>query len=289
MITNGVFDRLELGDHICAPICGDGEPRRVAAVTARAGIARGQKVVFFTDDEPGIGEALRGVAESTAAIDRGQLQVHPATEGYFPGGVFHPDDHVESLAAQMDLAQREGYSALRITGDLSRCPGAATFSEAIIDYESRVNTLFTDGTVIAVCHYNARSFDAETWRHLVSAHLSTSSASDSRAVARLRVLRTPTGVRLIGEADLANQAALTVVLTEVASVAEPFRIDASGLRFADARTIGWLLRTAAIRGDRTTAIDCTEHLAESLRIMGSEAIAHLTVTTVADPPNGPAR
>jgi MEDS: MEthanogen/methylotroph, DcmR Sensory domain len=279
MGINAVLEHLVLGDHVCSPSTNAAVIRAVAVRSARCGLRDGHKMVFFTDDQGPLRAALRdAVTGAEQALQRHQIQVLPGTASYFPDGTMHPDEMVETLSDEVDLAAHQGYAGLRVIGDLSAVSPSRRQSQALVEYESRVNKLFANGQVSAVCHYNPDGFDQEIWRHLVAAHPSTVPPTDAAVVAMLRVLRTPTGFQLIGEADLSNGAALRHLVGAALTPEEPCAIDATQLRFADAQALGCLLRVAARTPTAVTTIHCLPPVADGLRLLRADQIPGLTVT-----------
>ncbi|MBT8225548.1 MAG: STAS domain-containing protein [Dactylosporangium sp.] len=284
MNVNPVLDHLDIGDHVCCPVGSVEECWAVAAAGTSCGLHAGHKVLFFADDPDGLsGHLAARVPGARRALTNRQLQVQAGAASYAPQDTFDGDQMIDRIASEAVLAQRQGFSALRVSGGLSAVldgTGDAD-ADAVVDYETRVNTLLSQEPIIAVCHYDLRTTTSEVWQRLVAAHPTTVVPTGKQAVSRLRGLRTRAGIRLAGEADLANHAALAHLLADVTAAPGTCLIDATELRFADARALGCLLRTAESRGGRATVIACPAHVAECLRVLGADRIPQLTVRAAA--------
>jgi hypothetical protein len=281
MGVNAVFDQLELGDHVCCPASDAGQRWAVAAAGTASGLRNDQKVLFFVDDP----DELRGfLATSVPGAERAlasrQLQVRPGGTAYGPDRSFDGDQVLDFVAGEIELAGRQGYAGLRSTGDLSATARHRRDTDAVIDYECRLNALLTEGGIIAICHYDQHDFAPATWQRILATHPTALPPTGDRAMGRLRGLRDATGIRLVGEADLVNHVAFRALLASVASLPGDCRIDATGLGFADARAIGCLLRTATARIGHRTTIACTITLAELLALCGASSVPGLTVEII---------
>ena len=280
MDVNAVLEVLEYGDHVCSPIRSVATARAVAATSTRSGLRNGQKMLFFTSD-PALRDFLRARVEgAAAAMERHQLQLIPSAASYLPDGVIDPQQLVETLDAEIDLATHQGYPGLRVTGDLSQITTFWHEPEPLLEYEALVNSLFATKPVIAICHHDPDAFAPATWTTMVATHPSTVIPDGDAYVSQLRVIRTSTGLQLTGEADLANHHALPQLIRANLAMDGPGDIDATQLRFADARALGCLLRAVKDREGHRTIIRCQPHIAECLALLGAGHLAHLTVTIV---------
>jgi MEDS: MEthanogen/methylotroph, DcmR Sensory domain len=277
-MTAPASGRFEPGDHVCAPVAGSAGRLTMLGDFADAGLRRRHKVLFFTEDPapPVLQAALRRrVTGAGEALDSGQLSVLSSRDVYLPGGVFRADTMLETCAAEIEGARREGYAGLRAAGDLSSSAARMVDPEALVDYETRLNPLFIDGYALALCQYAPASFPRSVWASLEAAHPVTM-APDGTVRTRLTCRRTAGGVRLGGEADLSNHAALTALLAPLGTLPECV-VDAAGLEFADARAMAALLGFAVARGERRTVIVARPTLARVLHLLAAGSVPGLTI------------
>jgi hypothetical protein len=269
-----ILDRLQIGDHVCVPVYGIGEQYTAAAAYTAGGIREGHKTLLLVDDPPGIREFLLArLPGAGAALTRGQVQIRPAQATYRAGGGFDAVRMLNTLITEIDLAGGQGYPGLRVAGTLTSTAGMD--DHALVDYEARVNALLADQPFIGLCHYDPRTLDPVTWQRLAQLHPSTLTSVDDDAGIWLRCRRIPDGVRLAGEADLTNRAALPNLLTPLVTWPGTCHIDVTGLRFADIHA-GWcLLRAVAARSGQATTITGTPHLARLLTLLGAATVPGL--------------
>ena len=185
---------------------------------------------------------------------------------------------IDRLTAEIDIAGREGYAGLRVLTDLTSAGPGDLDAGAVLDYEAAANAVWSTSQAMGVCHYRQSCFDAGTWRRLVAVHPSTVLPESNTIVAWLRCRGRGGALRLTGEADLTNHAALRSLLAPAVAAAGDCRIDASGLRFADVGALTSLLHAAQARTGRLTTIVCSAHHAGMLHRLGAATEPDLTVT-----------
>ncbi len=67
-------------------------------------------------------------------------------------------------------AQAEGYTALRITGEMTWVLQSPPGAERLIEYESKVSHLFAETGAIAICQYNLNTFPPSLLRSVIETH-----------------------------------------------------------------------------------------------------------------------
>ncbi|MEV4756891.1 MEDS domain-containing protein [Micromonospora sp. NPDC049559] len=272
MRGSAIWHGLALGDHVCVPTAEVSDQPAMLHEFADAGLREGQKVLLATSRPApsALVDALRAkLPGAPDALAHGQLVVSDAADIYFPDGRFDPERTLRTLAAEIDLAEREGYPGLRISGDLTWAAAHGVDGRLLADYETRANLLFVGGRALGVCHYDPRQFASTAWQELVAAHPASLRPATQTPVSGLRCVLTvaPTGLAVDGEADLSNRAALSSVLSAVVPMPGRCVIDATGLRFADAYAMSSLVDVAVARGDRPTTLVCSPRLARLLDLL----------------------
>ena len=279
--------RLRVGDHACVPVHGPDQRLTDLAGYTVGGLRRGEQVLLFAADPAGTGTELAGrVPGCRAALGRGQVAVLDSVEVYLSDGGLDAEVMLRQLVAVVDSAVAAGYSGLRVAGDLTFAVTAGVGVDTVIDYETRVNALFTELPLIALCHYDPKAIGRVAWQRLSRTHPTTLSAgagagagAGAEPVARLRARRTSTGLCLSGEADLANHAALVGLLAGLPTIPGGCTVDATGLAFADVAAIAALLRAVAGRRGRPTTIVAPAAVVRVLDLLGSAGLPGLTVVT----------
>jgi len=108
--------------------------------------------------------------EVSSYLSCGQFGVMSFDETYMSEGFFDPDTMMGSLKTETDLALAQGYSALRVTGDMSWALKTPPGSEQIIKYEARLNEFFPGSKCIGICQYDKRLFPPAVLMDVLATH-----------------------------------------------------------------------------------------------------------------------
>lgn len=297
MAHPSAVEQLRLGDHVCWTCDGDDDWLDAMARLVDAGVRRGEKVLYLTESLlPAAlvaGLSARGL-NADGALASGQLVVRRAREVYLAGGGFDPDATLRTLTRHIRQAREEGWAGLRIIGDMAWALSPAPGVDQLDRYEAGANRLFLEGGAMAVCQYDQRLFSASELRRAAIAHPgSTSVTVNGRWRPLLRIHRTaPSGLRLVGEADMSNRRALASVLetlvTEHALRDEAIVIDMTELAFADGAAVGLILRAARKAPGGVRLVGCAPPVASLVSLLGAEAVAGLTMDGTPPGANGAA-
>lgn len=164
---------LHHGDHLCCFYETDEERRVVLAMLLLQGLERGEKACFIGDMQTS--QALLAYMEDdgfevSPYISCGQLGVMSLDETYLREGVFDLDKMIDLLKTETDLALAQGYSALRVTGDMSWALQTPPGSEQIIKYEAKLNQFFPGSKCIGICQYDKRLFPPALLMYVLETH-----------------------------------------------------------------------------------------------------------------------
>jgi anti-anti-sigma regulatory factor len=232
------------GEHACCRFAHADDRRRLALAFVRAGLDRGQRVIYLSSS----GDGARFVADLAAiddrvdeALERGQLEVRSAEGAYVPDGSFDADRMHDALRDEAARALADGYPGLSMAGDMAWALGLASSLDPLVAYERHVAAIIEeDPTLAFVCIYDHGRFGAGTLAELVGSHrvdVSPELAPVGRLgyLAASRVLPGPV-LRLSGELDFASAEALSGVLdahfhgTLWLDLADLDYVDVAGLR-----------------------------------------------------------
>jgi hypothetical protein len=143
----------------------------------RQGLEAGEKVLYL-GDERGAQDSLRAARiEPDDYLERGQLELRPATEAYLAGGEFDPDRMIATLRREAQAATAAGHAALRVTGEMGWAVGGAPGAELLPEYERQVNVLLPEINAVALCQYDRRRFSAEALNVATAVHPKTIDAT----------------------------------------------------------------------------------------------------------------
>jgi hypothetical protein len=140
----------------------------------RLGLERGEKSVYIYDDntaETVIGAMERHGIDVGAATASGALSIITKTHAYLKNGDFDPDWMIEFLAQAVEDAKREGYPAVRASGEMTWALGPAGNShDRLVEYECKLNAFFSGYDMGGICQYSRHRFSAQTLMHVIHTH-----------------------------------------------------------------------------------------------------------------------
>lgn len=282
---------VEPGDHLCLPFSDDAEQREVAAAFITGGLARGERVLYFTDRrDPETVHSWLPAADLTAALRSGRLSVRTAEDGYLADGRFDPDAMVAALKEETERSLRDGHAGLRVSGEMSWALRDVPGAEGLEDYERKVAAVFATGLSSAVCQYDTRRFGPARTRLFTRCHPGVVGMNALYHDGLVRIVpayqaghRT---IRVTGTIDQGNAHGLAAALQTAAGWDGDIHVDLSGLEFIDVAG----LRTLTLAAGRLAPARRLRllHLAPMLRdimhLVGWDREPQLVLTTEADRP-----
>jgi PAS domain S-box-containing protein len=155
---------LKPGDHLCCIYETEEEHRSVLTPFMKQGLERGEKVLYIVDKRTS--EAILGYLREEGLdilphLKSKQLSLLSSTETYIKKGkAFDPDGMISLLIEETRRALAEGYSALRVTGEMTWALKGSPGSERLIEYEAKLNSFFAEHKCLAVCQYDRNRFEA---------------------------------------------------------------------------------------------------------------------------------
>jgi PAS domain S-box-containing protein len=170
-----IYDIYELnpGDHLCVLYETDEEHKALITPYLRSGLENNEKVFYIVDARTS--EAVLNYLRDDGVdvdpyLESGQLSILTVSESYMKGGVFDPDGMIKMLTEETEKALQEGYSALRVTGEMSWALRGLPGSERLIEYETKLNEFFPIAKALAICQYDCRVFDPEILLDILTTH-----------------------------------------------------------------------------------------------------------------------
>ncbi len=176
---NGLHDLVEaigkLGvhDHLC--LIYETQAEQFAAVIPymKLGLERGEKCLYVVDDNTAatvINSMKAAGIEVESAIEAGKLIIVSKQEAYLKRGYFDPDWMIDFLQRATDEAKATGFSALRITGEMTWTLGGDPGVERLMEYEAKLNYFFPQNDALAICQYNRHRFSPELLKDVIATH-----------------------------------------------------------------------------------------------------------------------
>lgn len=142
VVALAVLDGLTPGDHVCWAVDDDRARRDAIAGWVRDGIRDHHKILYLGDDPAGIVDGVEGIGvDAYEALAIGQLRADTAESTYLAAGAFDPVATIATWGVEADRARAEGYTGLRVVGDMSWASRSVPGAELLAQYEVDINPI----------------------------------------------------------------------------------------------------------------------------------------------------
>jgi anti-anti-sigma factor len=223
-------DELAPGDHASWMYDERSDLRATCTDFLAEGIRQGERLMYVGSGTLDLLlDDLAGLPDRHRLIDAGQLSVHTAREMYGFGAV-EPHDQVEKMLQHSRDAAAEGYTGLRILGDVSDFAVEPALMQAVLEYEAAIDVAPATTLTTAICALD-RSRTHDSWRLFSALHRQQYAPGWCPGFA----IQAGDGViRLAGDVDLSCSADLQEVLMRLGATAHrELVIDLHELAFID--------------------------------------------------------
>jgi PAS domain S-box-containing protein len=167
------LEQLAPHDHLCSIYESSEEHLAVAIPFIRIGLDRGEKCIYIADDgtEAIVRDAMyaEGI-DVERAIATDSLVLKHKGAAYLKHGSFDPEWMFTFWADATAEASRQGFSALRATGETEWVVRGAQGLERWMEYESRLTHVLARHNCFALCQYNRRLFPPEVVLDVIRTH-----------------------------------------------------------------------------------------------------------------------
>lgn len=153
--------KLKQGDHTC-PIYETLEEQMATAVPfIREGLARGERCLYIAD-ERSFEQLCAALAAAGVNVEyergRGALELVTKRDAYLKSGVFDPQEMINHLLATAKQALADGYSGLRVAGEMTWALGPEIGNHRLIEYEALLNRALPGSHIVMLCQYSRPRF-----------------------------------------------------------------------------------------------------------------------------------
>ena len=180
MITHTTGDSLAtaletLGphDHLCLIYSSLEEQLEAIVPFVRLGLSAGERCIYVADDNEA-DTVLRALdvagVDTRREVERGALSVITKRGSYLRDGWFDPDAMIAFLAETTAQALADGFSALRVAGEMTWVLAGEPGSERLFEYEAKLDRFFPSHEASAICQYNRERFSPGTLVDVVRTH-----------------------------------------------------------------------------------------------------------------------
>ncbi|PWB50691.1 MAG: hypothetical protein C3F06_11520 [Candidatus Methanoperedenaceae archaeon] len=167
------IEKFSKHDHLCLIYETRSEQFETVVPFIRIGLENGEKCIYSADDN-NTGEVLSamrsGSIDVESAISNGALVIVSKKETYLRQGYFDPDEMIGFLKESTESAKKEGFSALRTTGEMTWVLGGEAGTSRLIEYESKLNFFFPENDCLGLCQYNRNRFSPEIITDVINTH-----------------------------------------------------------------------------------------------------------------------
>ncbi|MFC4034036.1 MEDS domain-containing protein [Streptomyces polygonati] len=155
-------ERLGPGDHACLWFDSHEDRWALRAAFATDGLARGERVIFFTDPDTVEDEALDRLASFGVPVDAadggGRVEVVGTVPGYEPGRGFDAAARNAHWVTVIRETWARGFTGLRATGDMSWAARPDVDGGQLAAYEAGLTPLLAKLGFTGVCEYDRGAF-----------------------------------------------------------------------------------------------------------------------------------
>ena len=164
---------LSPGDHLCCLYMTEEEHCAILTPFISSGLAQGHKILYVVDAhtaETVFGYLEQEGLQTSHLRSSGQLVVADSQDTYTREGHFDPESMLALLRSETDKALKEGYTALRVTGEMSWALRGLPGSDRLMEYEAKLNQFFPENRAIGLCQYDMRRFRHEVLLDVLATH-----------------------------------------------------------------------------------------------------------------------
>jgi DNA repair exonuclease SbcCD ATPase subunit len=167
------IEKLGVHDHLCLIYETQEEQFSAVIPFIKIGLERGEKCLYAVDDNTAemVINGMKGAGiDVESAVESGRLAIVSKQEAYLKQGYFDPDWMVGFLKSAVDEAKGAGFSALRITGEMTWVLSGDPGTERLMEYEAKLNYFFPENDALAICQYNLNRFSPENIKNVIATH-----------------------------------------------------------------------------------------------------------------------
>ncbi len=165
---------IELHNHLCLIYESLEEWRAVTIPFIAIGLQRRERCICVLSDQSAdmVRAHLGQKGVDVASVERsGQLIIAYGPEAYTTEMSFEPERIIDLAIARTEEAIREGYSGLRVIGDMTWAVRDYPGLDKLLEYEARLNReLFPKYPCLGICQYDRRKFSSKLIKGVIMTH-----------------------------------------------------------------------------------------------------------------------
>lgn len=172
LFASAASEELRLGDHVAFFFKNNTERLAFVIPYMLSGLGRNERCVYIADEntvDDIFGELEQSGVDTDKAQKKGALSIITKHESYLRRGIFEPPEMIADLDRDVALALREGFSGLRVTGEMSWALDLPTALTLLCDYEEMLHRRWP-GQLAGLCQYNESLFPASLIQRMIACH-----------------------------------------------------------------------------------------------------------------------
>jgi PAS domain S-box-containing protein len=166
-------ENLGIHDHLCLIYETQREQFSIVLPFIRTGLMQGDKCVYIADDNTAA-QVMEAMISEGIDVDKmqkkGALVILNKQDVYLKQGSFDPDWMIDFLKDSTDSARADGFTALRVTGEMTWTLGGDPGVEKLAEYEAKLNNFLPSNDALAICQYNYNRFSPEVIIDVIRTH-----------------------------------------------------------------------------------------------------------------------
>ncbi|HTV83631.1 MAG TPA: MEDS domain-containing protein [Acidobacteriaceae bacterium] len=167
-----INEELGLGDHAAFFFRDNAERLAFVIPYILSGLRNHERCVYIADENtvPHVLAEFRWAGvDINEATARGALSVITQHDAYLRHGIFEPERTIADLDADVRLALQNGFSGLRVTGEMSWALDLPFALGRLCEYEEELDHHWSD-RLAGLCQYNESRFSARVVEDMTACH-----------------------------------------------------------------------------------------------------------------------
>ena len=190
---SSIVSNLPCGTHLCQFYQTKEEKLRTLIPYFKTGLKNNEFCIWVTADHLNEKEIMETMRKSLPKFDscfrKGQLQIFSYDEWYLKNGIVNPDKILKAWAEKCNQMCSEGYSSMRVSGDLS--PLTEKHWANLMIYEAMVNKSIGNSKMTALCTYSIKKFKRSRIMEVVRNHQFTLGGSKDNGLLKIAAEKNP--------------------------------------------------------------------------------------------------
>jgi hypothetical protein len=166
-------DKIGPGTHVCSIYKYFKEQISVTIPLFLQGLSAKEKCIYIAEkaaQEQLMNEFVEKKPEVKKIVESGQLVLLDGGTTYLKDGNLDIDRTINAIRDTERKALSEGFSGVRVCGELPFVSGRPIDDDTIINYELNVDKYISTSKLVAICHYCEDKYNPQTLAKIIKHH-----------------------------------------------------------------------------------------------------------------------